>query len=189
MDDESVPSVLSRVKFWLLLALSIPSTICSLLIFLYFYNRRKRLSIQLHVILLLVVVSFIQITTDNPFGIAYYYHEQVPITSNIFCLWWNWWDYSTSGMLIMIMAWGSVERHVLVFRNTMMSNRRKRRLFHLLPMLIVSIYPLIFYFAVIFLNSCENAWDFTMVSCLSIFENKNCLQSVLVVLYSTMLFG
>lgn len=163
-DNHHVLSPLSRVKFWILLVLSIPSTICSLLIFLYFYNRRKRLSIQLHVILLLVIVSFIQITTDNPFGIAYYYHEQVPITSNSFCLWWNWWDYSTSGMLIMIMAWGSVERHVLVFHNAVMSTRRKRTIFHLFPMLLVCIYPLIFYFAIIFLNSCENDWDFNTVS-------------------------
>lgn len=163
-EDDYVPSILSRVKFWLLFLFSIPSTICSLLIFLYFYKRRRRLSIQLHVILLLVLISFLQITTDNPFGIAYYYHECVPIRSNFFCLWWNWWDYSTCSMLIMNMAWGSVERHILVFHNTLMSTRRKRQIFHLLPTLFVSIYPLLFYFAIIFLNSCENQWDYTMVS-------------------------
>ena len=174
-EDDRIPSILSRVKFSLLILFSVPSMICSLLIFVYFYQRRTRLSIQLHVILLLVLISFLQITTDNPFGIAYYYHEQVPIRSNFFCLWWNWWDYSTSSMLLMNMAWGSVERHVLVFHNSLMSTRRKRQIYHLLPMFLVSIYPLIFYFVVIFLNSCENQWDFSMVS----FFDKNHFSTIL----------
>jgi cytochrome b len=151
------------VKFWLLIILSIPSAICSLLIFAYFYRQRKQRSIHHHMTLLLVFLSFLQVTTDLPFVILYYQHGEVAVTTDSFCLWWNWWDYSTSGLLIFAMAWACVERHLLVFYNAMVSTRRKRILFHHIPIGIVCVYPLIFYLVVIVFNTCENQWDFQTV--------------------------
>lgn len=163
MDQLSKPELFT-IKFWLLLGLSIPSTICAIFIFVYFCQRRKKLSAHLRFTFLLVLISFLQITTDLPFVMIYYYQGEVAVSSNSFCLWWNWWDYSTSGLLIFAMAWGCIERYFLVFYNALLSNRRKRFIFHIVPLVGVGTYPLLFYLFVIIFNSCENSWQFDMVS-------------------------
>ncbi|UJR31095.1 hypothetical protein I4U23_018603 [Adineta vaga] len=158
-------SWLASVKFWLLLIPTIPSILCSILILIYFYHQRKRISSHQHLTLVLTLFSFLQLVTDFPFVLVYYHYEEVVPASNQFCLWWNWWDYSLSGLLVFIMAWGSIDRHLLVFHNSIMSTLRKRIIYHILPLLICCTYPLIFYFSVIILNSCENEWDYTTLFC------------------------
>jgi hypothetical protein len=155
------------IRFWLLLVLSIPSILCSLLIFVYFYRRRHKLTIHHHITLVLIILSFLQTTTDIPFAISYYQRGEVAFPSDAFCLWWTWWDYVMSAAPIFAMAWASIERHLLIFHTTLMSTRRKRWCFHVLPMLVACLYPLVFYTIAILLNSCENAWDYTMVSVLA----------------------
>jgi hypothetical protein len=166
-DDES--SWLSHTKFWILVILSSGSIICSIFMFIYFYRQRKKLSVHQHLTIVLVLTSFIQITTDFPFQTLYQQYRVVIPSSDTFCLLWNWWDYALSGSLVFAMAWGSCERHLLIFYNSLMSTKRKRLIFHILPMLSISIYPFIFYFAVIVLNSCENQWDYGVVSSISLF--------------------
>ena len=163
MDEPSKPGLFT-IKFWLLLGLSVPSTICSIFIFVYFCQKRKKLSAHLRFTFLLVLISFLQITTDLPFVMIYYYQGEVAFSSDSFCLWWNWWDYSTSSLLIFAMAWGCIERYFLVFYNALLSNRRKRFIFHAVPLIVVCAYPLLFYLFVIIFNSCENTWQFDMVS-------------------------
>ena len=157
----------AQTKLWLLAVLSIPSTISSIFIFIYFYRQRKNLSIHHHITLILTTLSFLQVTTDLPFAMIYYIRGEVFSRTDGFCLWWNWWDYSTSSLLIFTMAWGCIERHFLIFYTSVLSTRRKRFFFHILPMVVACIYPLIFYLAVIVFNTCENQWDFQMVSTLS----------------------
>ncbi|CAF3623445.1 unnamed protein product [Rotaria sp. Silwood1] len=154
-----------QVKFWILLTLSIPSTICSILIFIYFYRKRRNILIHHHLTLILIITSFLQLTTNFPFIMVYYQHGRVISASNSFCSWWNWWEYSTNGVLLFVMAWGSIERHLLVFNRTIMDTKRKRFFYHVLPMASVCIYPFIFYFAIIILNTCKNRWNYNEVFC------------------------
>jgi hypothetical protein len=160
---------LTLTKFWLSLILAILSTICSVFIFIYFYRQRKKLSLYHDLTLLLVILSFVHKFTHIPFTLIYYYYGRVIPASNAFCLWWNWWDYSITGAPVFAMAWGSIERHILVFHSLLMSTRRKRMIFHVLPMVTMCIFPFIFYLVVIIFNSCENQWDYTLVSSLSFF--------------------
>ena len=150
---------LSWVHLW-----SIPLTICSIFIFIYFYQKRRKLTVHLPFNFLLVLISFLQIMRDLPFVMIYYRRGEVAVSANSF---WLWWKYSTSSLLIFTMAWGCIERHFLIFYTSVLSTRRKRFFFHVLPMVVACIYPLIFYFAVIVFNTCENQWDFQMVSTLS----------------------
>jgi hypothetical protein len=163
MADDGM-SWLLQVKFWILLISSSLSIVCSVFIFIYFYRQRKKLSIHHHLNLVLIILSFMQMITDFPFALIYYHYGKVIPTSNSFCLWWNWWDYSLEGALLFTMAWGSIERHLLIFHNFLVSTRRKRIIFHILPTLSVCVYPWIFYFAAIILNSCENDWYYDVVS-------------------------
>jgi hypothetical protein len=105
----------------------------------------------------------IQVTTELPLSVAYYQRGQVIPATNGFCIWWNWWEFTLQGTMRFAMAIGSVERHLLVFNSRMMTSKRNRFIYHMLPMVTACGYIEIFYFAVIILNSCENHWDFNTV--------------------------
>jgi hypothetical protein len=94
-------------------------------IFIYFYRQRKKLSLHHHLTLVLVTISFIQMTTDFPFHMIYYHYGVVVSVSNIFCSWWNWCCFSLINAPIFAMAWGSCERHLLIFHHLVMDTRRK----------------------------------------------------------------
>ena len=88
MDEPPKPRLFT-IKFWLLLSLSIPSTICSIFIFVYFCQKRKKLSAHHRFAFLLVLISFLQITTDLPFVMIYYRRVGIAVSYNSFCLWWD----------------------------------------------------------------------------------------------------
>lgn len=163
MDDADVSPV-NGTEFWFLSILSVPSVLCSTSILIYFYRQRAQLPSHQHLTLILIIVSLLQILTDFPFALMYYrYGEDIPL-SRAFCSWWTWWNYSLSGSLVFTMAWGSVERHRVVFHNAHLATRQRHVMLHFLPMILSSAYPTIFYFAVIILNPCVKEWDFNAVS-------------------------
>ena len=162
-----------QAKFWIILILSSASIGCSVVIFIYFYRERNNVSIHQHLTLLLVVLCCMDMTTDYPFALIYYRYRKVTPTTPGFCLWWNWWVYSLSAAFVWITAWGSIERHLLIFHHGLMATRRKRFFFHIGPMLGAFLYPYIFYFIVIFFNSCDNHWDFNYVSSVSLFHKQS----------------
>ncbi len=156
-------SWLMQFKFWLLLILSIPSALCSLFIIIHFYRKPKDLTPYHYLTIVLIVTSFLQVTTELPFAIAYYRRGQVIPASNAFCTWWNWWAFALQGILRFAMAWGSIERHFLVFNSSTIATRQKRLAYHVLPMLVACVYAPIFHFGAIVINSCEKTWNFSMV--------------------------
>jgi hypothetical protein len=131
---------------------------------MHFYHEKRNLSIHHHLTILLTIISFVQVTTQIPVSMAYYRFGEVIPAISAFCTWWGWWDCSLNGASRFTMAWGSIERHLLVFNITLMNTKVKRFVFHIVPTLITSIYPLLFYFVAIVLNPCEKHWDYTLVS-------------------------
>jgi hypothetical protein len=177
---------LSQAKFWILLILSIPSALCSLLILTYFYRQQNRVLLHHHLIIVLLFASLFEILFDMTSLMAFYRRGRVIPATSGFCTWWNIVEYSANGVLLWSMAWGSVERHLLIFHNSLMSTRRKRLIFHFCPMFLACLYPCVFYFSVVVLNSCQNQWDYEAVkSCLA--RGLNTDLSVLGLLLSSML--
>ena len=154
----------SLFKFSLLSILFCLSTISSVIVLIYFYKQQRQLTIYHHFPLMVTILSFVQTVTDMPFLLIYYYRTLVPIQNDDFCLWWNWWDYSSNSVLIFFMAWGCLERHFLVFNATFVRTRLRRIFFHFLPMILTVCYPLLFYLFTIIFNSCENQWDYSAVN-------------------------
>ncbi len=169
--NDSVNSWLFQLKFWFLLILSIPSVFCSFLILIYFYQQKTNLSIHHHLTLLLTAISFLQLTTQIPLEIVYYRRGEVIPSTDAFCKWWTWWEYSLNGVSRFIMSWGSVERYFLIFHVSLMATKRKRFIFHLLPTIITAIFPVLFYLVMILFNPCKSYWDYTFVS-LNDLENE-----------------
>lgn len=167
------PTWLIQSKFWLLICLAIPSFLCTICIFIYFFRQKQNFVIDHHLTLTLVIVCFLQLTTNIPF-IADYYHNKIVFSStNAFCIWWTWWEYSLNGLLLFLMAWGSIERHILVFHRSLVNTRRKRIIFHFIPTFISGCYPCMFYFAVVILNSCQNSWNYDEVSLFTFYTKQN----------------
>jgi len=114
----------------------------------------------------------------------------------MFCSIWAYVDWTFYVMQIALFAWASIERHILIFHDGLVSTRKKRFFVHYLPIIIIIIYYFIFYFIVYFFPSCENTFSNTNIICISpclynsigfrVFETmaNNMMPSLTIVIFS-----
>ena len=160
---------LHLIQYAILQATNVPSLLCDLLVFAHFIRRwRTELfaAPQNHVILCLLIVSFVQKTTDVPFAL-YHLRWGVAIQqTELFCAMWGWLTYSTTTVSLHLLTWCCLERHLFVFHSTMMKQRRCLILLHYIPLAVTLFYSPSFYIVAIFLQtSCTNSWDYTISLC------------------------
>ncbi|UJR12049.1 hypothetical protein I4U23_016227 [Adineta vaga] len=148
----------------ILLSISIPCSIC---IFIYFYQLRKKISIHQHLLtFILVLFCFLDMIINYLIALYQNRNQRVISETSSFCAWWNWWAYSLTIALVWVVACGSIERHLLIFHNTLIATRKRRFFLHILPMLTAITYSYTFYFIVITFHSCEDYWDYKSLLCL-----------------------
>ncbi|CAF4251481.1 unnamed protein product, partial [Adineta steineri] len=99
---------------------------CSSCIFIYFYRHRKKISIHHHLTLILVIFCFMDMIFNYPMAMFQNRRRRVILETPSFCAWWNWWAYSSTTALVWIAACGSIERHLLIFHNGIMAQRKGR---------------------------------------------------------------
>jgi hypothetical protein len=167
--DSSADSVIpipSSVEFWLMLLFNVPSLICDFILIIHILkNRTQRYALQNHSILLVLMFNVPIQLTDINFYLIYFHYGSVQPSQPIVCLIWLLDDFGFfSGGLIM-MAWLAVQRHILVFHDRWIGNRRGRFLFHYLPLIILNTYVLLFYIVAIFGLLCQNTYDYTSLVC------------------------
>jgi hypothetical protein len=155
------------IKYAVLQTTIAPSLICDLFIIIHFIRHWRKQIIkapQNHVILCLLLVSFIQKITDAPF-ILYYLRWGVVIQQTYtFCVAWNWWDDSTLAVSLHLVTWCCIERHLFVFHNQMMKKKWCLILFHYIPLIICLLYTPVFYAIVEFFPTrCTNVWDYSLI--------------------------
>lgn len=146
------------VEFLLLLIIEIPSIVCTLLIFVYLFHHWGTMIkkvLRNHVILLLVIISFINITMDLPFTINSYRLGYDQPRNFSFCLWWYFIDYVLIIQSIFLTATASIQRHILIFHAQWFHSQRVRCLLHFIPIILCIIYPFLFYLIVIVFYSCD----------------------------------
>jgi hypothetical protein len=102
---------------------------------------------------------------DINFYLVFFHYGSVQPQKPIVCLLWWLADYGFYIGGIILMAWLAIERHILIFHDRWVSNRRGRFLFHYLPLIILVAYILLFYITVIFLLPCENIYVYTVPVC------------------------
>ena len=91
------------------------------------------------------------------------------------CLLWWMFEYGFYGAISIFLAWGSIERHILVFhQRQLLRTARQRFLVHYLPLIILSIYVTGFYGGVLLFPPCENTYDFQSLAC----GSSACFESV-----------
>lgn len=146
------------IRSWLLLVPMIPS-IAVIIFDLYHFigNRTLRTAINNHVIILLLFCALVEQITDLAWQSHYYRTGTALISTPVFCYCWVFmsaWMYISSFFL---MAWASIERHMLIFHAHCFSTKYKRFFFHYLPLSSCILWPLLFYLLTIFIIPCNTS--------------------------------
>jgi hypothetical protein len=102
---------------------------------------------------------------DINFYLVFYRSGSVQPPKPITCLIWLLADdgFYDAGMILM--TWLAIERHILIFHDGWVSNRRGRFLFHYLPLIIIIAYVVPYYTISIIFPPCENTYDFSAAVC------------------------
>ncbi|CAF1180819.1 unnamed protein product [Adineta steineri] len=159
-------SIPRPVRFWLMLLFNIPSVVCSFFLILHIImNRTHRHALHNHTILLLLIFNLPVQLIDINFYLIFFSYGSVQPSQPIICLLWWLADYGFYVGGIVLMAWLAIERHIFIFHDRLLLNRRGRFLFHYLPLVTIVTYILLFYLIVIFLLPCENTYLYTVPVC------------------------
>ncbi|CAF1183361.1 unnamed protein product [Adineta ricciae] len=154
------------IQFWLFLVFVIPSILCSIFtIYHLLMNRTLRNALNNHVVIIILILSLIFDLTDVVWLIDYFRTGTASLSTYAFCLIWTYMDFSLFATVIILVAWASIERHILIFHKRLVATRMKRFVFHYLPMSIFTIYPLSYYFAMFYILPCNITPDYTQSRC------------------------
>jgi hypothetical protein len=86
-------------------------------------------------------------------------------STHTFCLAWAFIDSSLFVSTSLQMSWASIERHILIFHPHWFATKTKRFLFHYLTLLIMSVWPLIFYLVTLLILPCDVPFDYNRRLC------------------------
>lgn len=121
-----MPLILPIIKFWLYFIFLLPSIICTLFVLYYLlFDRTLRRALNNHVIILLLLTVLFCEVTMYPWMLYYYYHTDTWQRSFIFCSIWGYIDWAFYLMQIALFAWASIERHILIFHDSLVATRKK----------------------------------------------------------------
>ena len=156
-------------------------------------------SIHNHAIAIVIFIGLIYQVTLYPWMLEYYQYEGIWNRSTMFCTIWGFFDWGVYYVQMMLFAWATIERHILIFHDKWVSTRMKRVFVHYLPLLVLSIYSLVFYTIVSFFPACENTFDNFDIVCVQFcFSQTNAfyiwdvlfhqtLPNLIIVIFSTAL--
>jgi hypothetical protein len=159
---------LSRsIKFWILLLFQIPSILCSIFVLYHMCALPTyRRTLANHVVISILIISLLSVTIDLSITLNYLRVGIVHPQLSSFCYFWMYIDYSLYANGMLLMAWASIERHILVFSFHYFRSTYRIIFAHYIPIIISLVYPFIFYIYTIFIYSCkENLLDFKVTLC------------------------
>lgn len=200
--DVNVEFILSkRTRFWVLFAFEIPSLVCCIfLLYKFCFDRTARKALNNHVIIIVLIVTFFLLTIDIPNYLVYLYAGSIWPQIPINCYAWVYVDITGYYGLGILMAWASIERHILVFHHQWINTKIKCILLHYIPLAITTLYPCIFYIVLVFFIPCDHVLDYTQQSCggacayqieaLSMFDGfaNGAVPTLIIVLFNIALF-
>ena len=160
-------SLPSFVRFWLIIIFDVPSLACSLILLYHLIiDITLRKSLNNHVIIVLLLIGFFSQLIDDPFYLNYIRIGYVWPQISFSCL--IWWFAATgiSNLTNILMAWASIERHILVFHDQWLRTKKKRFFIHYLPLLTIILYGFVYYIIILSIFSCDNMYSYTQEWCL-----------------------
>jgi len=128
-------------KFWLYLIFLIPSIICTLFVLYYLlFERTLRRSLNNHVIILLLLTVLFCELTQYPWMLYYFSYGNIWERPVAFCLIWGFIDCAVYALQLLLFAWATIERHILIYHDKWVLTKTKRFFVHYLPIIIIIIY-------------------------------------------------
>lgn len=157
------------LKFWLYLILLIPSLICTLFVLYHLlFVPTLRRSLHNHVIILLLLTVLFCELTQYPWMLYYHSHNNTWERPHSFCAIWGLIDWAVYMLQLLLFAWATIERHILIFHDKWVSTKTKRLYFHYLPIVIINLYWFIYYSYIYFYPSCTNTYDSSQMICITV---------------------
>jgi hypothetical protein len=154
------------IRFWLLLLSEIPSLACSLFILVHLLvDSVLRHSLSNHSIIALNIVALVFKAIDVPLYLNFIRMGNVVPSTPAHCLIWWFVDLGFYYTCSLIVAWASIERHILVFHHECSLTQRGRLFVHHLPLITLILYAISYYTWVIFFPPCDNIYDYTLPVC------------------------
>jgi hypothetical protein len=160
LTDDDALTANDAIKFWLYLVFLIPSLICSLFSLCYLLlHRTLRHALNNHAIIIVLFIGLIYEVTIYPWMLHYYHYRGVWQRTEIFCTFWTFIDWGLYYTQTILFAWATIERHILIFHDGWLSTKKKRFFIHYLPLIVLTLYCLIYYIIVDFFPPCKNYFD------------------------------
>lgn len=151
---------------WLLLVPLVPSIIVSIFnLYHLLSSRALRTAINNHAIILLLWFGLILELTDVTWLIYFYFNNIVLSQTPAFCLAWVFLGVGIFSSISILMAWASIERHIIIFHQKLVATARTRFIFHYFPLAIAIIWPLVFYCVMLLILPCANPYYYNRKQC------------------------
>ncbi|CAF1154061.1 unnamed protein product [Adineta steineri] len=150
----------SSVTYITYMIFDILSILCSLFVLYYLLSDRAlRRALNNHIIIVLLFLGITYELTTISWDL-YYLRNGIPwIESPIFYLFSFFLDYGLYVTQIVLFAWATIERHILIFHNQWITTKKQRFYVHYLPIIIILIYCLIYFSLITFAPFCEDSFE------------------------------
>ena len=154
------------LRFWVYLVPLVPSIICSIFLLYHLLSRRAlRNAVNNHVIILMIFFGLLYELTDFIWYIHFYHTGTLVSATATFCRLWAFIDGAVYVIVAILMAWASIERHILIFHPNWIATKIKCFFFHYLPLIVCCLHPVLFYSITLFVIPCDVPLDFTVATC------------------------
>lgn len=162
-------AISDTVRFWLYLFFLIPSFFCSIFVLYHLFCHGKlRSHLFNHTVVVILIIGLIYQVTIYPWMLYYYHQKGVWERPLIFCAIWSFIDWGLYYTQIILIAWATIERHILIFHDRWVGTSRRRFLIHYLPLTLLTVYCVIYYSVIEFFPPCENKYRNGSIICLEI---------------------
>ena len=157
------PKTYRDAKLIFFASLQGPSMLISIyILYQYCRHRQHRLRLNNDSIIGMILISFIQTSTELPITLNYLRLGRVQIRKPGFCLFWTWYSLSLLATNLLLMNWTAIERHIFIFHSNWLRTRSQKWKYHYIPSIVCVMYSPLFYFACVILYQCENHFDYTL---------------------------
>ncbi|CAF1292325.1 unnamed protein product [Adineta steineri] len=128
-------------------------------------DRTLRNALHNHVIIAIVFVGLIMQCFDVTALIYNLRTGTILVSTRTFCLAWVFIRYIGLIGITNLVAWASIERHILIFQPNLVRTKTKRFFLHYLPLVICMMSPGVFYFVIFFIVPCSITMNYNKVAC------------------------
>jgi hypothetical protein len=164
----------TKIEFSLFVIGQILSIPCYLFVIYHLVaNKIARRALYNHVIIILLIFNFIDLTINLSMTVSYLHLGYVTLFSPAICLIWQYVDYGMWYGGVSLMFWTSIERHILVFHPNLVRTMPRRLFIHYVPLAFFSLYTPTLYFYLIIIYPCDRVFLKTSLRCGSMCYSVN----------------